>query len=239
MELVGEGASCRVYEWGDGQVVKVYRRAFAYLAPIEAERAAAVHAAGVPSPAVHGIVDVDGRVGLVFECVRGPSLLDELLSRDRSVEDVGRVVAEVHVAIHAVAAPALPQLADALHERDVDGMPRGTAVFHGDFHPGNIFVRDGTTMVIDWSGAHAAPPAADVACAALAMGYRGLRVGHPDADRMHRTRQRLADAYLAAYRAERPAVFADFARWYEAIGELLLRQEPETAYADELRASWR
>jgi len=60
-ELLAEGATCRVYGWGVDRVVKVYRRAFVSLASVEAERAAAIHAAGVPSPAPHGLVEVGDR----------------------------------------------------------------------------------------------------------------------------------------------------------------------------------
>ena len=53
---------------------------------------------------------------------------------------------------------------------------------------------------------------------------------------MHRARLKLRDAYLDAYRAVRPAVFSDFPRWYDAIAHVLLAQEPDTAYPDELLA---
>ena len=156
-ELLGQGASCRVYSWGEDQVVKVFRRAFDYLAPIEVERVTAVHEAGAPTPAVHGIVSLEGRVGIVFDRIRGPSLLDELVARRLTRADVGQRTAEVHIAVQELTATKLPQLADALRERGIDGMPVGETVFHGDFHPGNILLQAGRPFVIDWSGAHAAP----------------------------------------------------------------------------------
>jgi hypothetical protein len=127
-ELLGQGASCRVYSWGEEQVVKVFRRAFDYLAPIELERVHRGARGGAPTPAVHGIVSLEGRVGIVFDRIRGPALLDELVARRLTRADVG------------------------------------------------------------------------------------------------------------SYRAVRPAAFADFPRWYDAIAHLLLAQEPDTAYPDELLA---
>ena len=235
-ELLGEGASCRVYSWGEDRVVKVFRRAFGYLAPIEAERVAAVHEAGAPTPAVHGIVSVEDRVGLVFDRIRGPSLLDELGARRLTPAEVGQRTAELHIAVQDLSSAALPQLADTLRDRGIDDMPNGMTVFHGDFHPANILLEDGHPWIIDWSGAHSAPAAADVACAALAIGFRGLQSSHPDVAHVHRARARLRDAYLGAYRALRPAALADFQRWYDAIARLLLAQEPDTAYPDELLA---
>ena len=237
-EQVGAGASCRVYAWGDDRVVKVYRRAFASLAPVEAARSAAVHAAGVPSPAVHGLVDVDGRPGLVFDRVPGPSMLDQLLRGERSPEDVGAALAAVHVAVHGLDAGDLPDLADTLVERGVAAMPLGSAPFHGDLHPGNVLVGgdDREAVVIDWSNAHRAPAAADVACSILAIGYRGLRAGQADLDRARRSRRRIVAAYVEAYRAAAPQVLDEVAPWFVGIGGLLLAQEPDTADADELRA---
>ena len=176
-EKLGEGATSRVFAWGDDRVIKVHRRAFQYLAPVEHERARAVQAAGVPSPNVHDLVDIDGRSGVVFERLDGPSLLDELIAGTRTTDEVGRSVAALHVRIHDCAAVGLPDLADTLRSRGVDGIPRGDAVFHGDLHPGNILRHGDELVAIDWSNAHAAPPAADVACALLAMRYRGATSG--------------------------------------------------------------
>lgn len=237
-EQLGAGASCRVYAWGADRVVKVYRRGFESLAQVEYERAGAIHRAGVPSPAVHGVVTVEGRAAVVFDRIDGPSLLDELLAGNRTTTDVGRTIAELHGAIHDLPVAGLPHLADTLHERGVNDSPRGVAAFHGDFHPGNIITSGDQFVVIDWSNAHVAPPAADVACTMLAIGYRGLRADHPDLDRRHRSRLEIADAYLEAYGAVRPAVLDDVPYWFATIGRLLLEQEPDTAGADELRATW-
>ena len=235
-ELLGAGATCRVYEWGTDQVVKVYRRAFASLAAVELERAGAIHLAGVPSPAVHGVVAIDGRAAVLFDRVEGSSLLDELFAGTRTTAEVGQMTAELHVEIHDHHVGGLPQLADTLAQRGIAGLPHGAAPFHGDFHPANILKHGERYVTIDWSNAHLAPPAADVACSRLAIGYRGLRADHPDLDQVRRTRREIADAYADAYRAARPDVFDDVPKWFAAIGRLLLEQEPDTADADELRA---
>lgn len=235
-ELLGSGATCRVYEWGADQVVKVYRRAFASLASVEFERAGTIHRAGVPSPAVHGMVQLEGRAAVVFDRVDGPALLDELFSDDRTTADVGRVTAELHVAMHDRQVADLPQLADTLRERGFAGLPHGGAPFHGDFHPANVLLHGDQYVTIDWSNAHVAPAAADVACSMLAIGYRGLRPDHPDLERVRGIRREIADAYADTYRAARPAVFDDVPLWFSTIGRLLLEQEPDTAGADELRA---
>jgi Ser/Thr protein kinase RdoA (MazF antagonist) len=229
-ERLGRGASSDVHVWGDGCVVKIYKPGFEDLAEVEALRALAVRRAGVPSPTVHGLVTVDDRVGLVFERVAGPWALDW--------PDAASITARVHTEIHDITAPDdLPRLVDTLADLGINGLPDGDRIFHGDLHPGNILSHGASWMVIDWSNAHRAPPAADVACSVLAIGYRGLRDG-PAAAHAHRRRRRASDTYLARYTALRPGSLADLTLWTSAIGKLLLEREPETAFADELRQQW-
>lgn len=217
--------------------MKVYRPSFEALAQAEYERTAALFVAGVPCPRVHEIVEVEGRVALVFERLEGPSLLEDLVSRTRTAEEVGRMLAELHEHIQRATVSGLPDLVDTMAARGVGSLPRGRSVLHGDFHPGNVMHRGDELVVIDWSNAHLAPPAADVACALLAMRYRGLRAGDADVERRHRARVRLSVAYESATRAARPEVMREVPEWYRAIGTLLLEQEPATAYADELEAT--
>ncbi len=131
---------------------------------------------GVPSPAVHELVTVDDRLGLVFDRVDGPWALDW--------PDAATITARLQADIHDLTAPAeLPRLVDTLADLGIDGLPDGDRIFHGDFHPGNVLAHEGHWLVVDWSNAHRAPPAADVACSVLAIGYRGLRDGPSAAHR--------------------------------------------------------
>jgi len=139
--------------------------------------------------------------------------------------------------LHGLTSRELPQLADTLADWGIVGMPAGHAIFHGDLHPGNVLRDSGRWNLIDWSNAHVAPAAADVACAVLAIGYRGLR--GPDASiDVHRRRVRAADRYLNAYRARSSDALVDFSMWMDAIGRLLFEQEPDLAFANDLAARW-
>jgi aminoglycoside phosphotransferase (APT) family kinase protein len=116
-------------------------------------------------------------------------------------------------------------------------MEPGACLFHGDLHPGNVLRHAAGWQVIDWSNGHLAPPAADVACSVLAIGYRGRRAADASLD-AHRRRVRAAERYLDTYRALRPAALADLPVWLTTIGRLLLAQEPDIAFADELTSRW-
>lgn len=229
-EQLGRGWSGDVYAWGPGLVIKLFKPGFEDQAKVEAVRASAVHNAGVPSPAVHELITVDDRLGLVFDRADGPWALDW--------PDAATITARLQADIHDLTAPAeLPRLVDTLADLGIDGLPDGDRIFHGDFHPGNVLAHDGHWVVVDWSNAHRAPPAADVACSVLAIGYRGLRDG-PRADAAHLYRQRAADTYLERYTALRPGSLDDLIMWTTVIGALLLEREPDTAFADELRSRW-
>jgi tRNA A-37 threonylcarbamoyl transferase component Bud32 len=227
---IGSGGTSDVHDWGDGLVVKVFKPRFEHLAPMEAERASAVHAAGVPCPAVHDLITVDDRPGLVFDKLEGPWAL--------GWPDGAAITARVHAAIHDIEAPeALPRLVDRLADLGVHGLPDGDRIFHGDLHPLNVLADGDGWSVIDWSGAHRGARAADVAMSVLAMGYRGLQDG-PKAMERHQSRIRAAESYLRHYTMLRPGSLDELRRWTTAIGTLLLDVEPETAFADDLRRRW-
>jgi aminoglycoside phosphotransferase (APT) family kinase protein len=234
-ESLGAGGSSEVYAWGSDRVVKLFRSEYAYALERELECATAVHGAGIVSPAVHGVVHIGGRRGIVFERVDGPTLLEQLLHGDRSAADVGRVLAALHLTMHEVSVSGLRDLAVVLNEQGHE-VPSGTFVFHGDFHPGNVIVAATRFCTIDWVNAHVAPRAADVARSVMAVRYQALR---PDQDagaleRERRTRATILDAYLASYAA---AVELDgIASWVTHAARALLRAEPASADAADLHA---
>jgi hypothetical protein len=228
-ELIGRGASSEVYAWSGDTVVKLFVPRFEELAVVEFERSRAIRVAGVPCPAVHEIVEVDGRTGVVFDRLTGPSLIGE--------RRAATTLAHLHVELHDLPAPALPQLTDTLSSWGIHGMDPGRSVFHGDLHPANVLLHRGRWQVIDWANAHLAPPAADVACSMLSIGYRGMREGNADLDQ-HLRRKRAADRYLDTYRELQPHALTDLPTWLSVIGQLLLTREPDTAFADELAAQW-
>src|SRR6185503_1171948 len=76
-ELIGQGVSSEVYAWTPGTVAKLFRPQFRALAGVEYERARGAHAAGASCPAVHELIDVGGRPGVVFDRLDGPSLFAE------------------------------------------------------------------------------------------------------------------------------------------------------------------
>jgi aminoglycoside phosphotransferase (APT) family kinase protein len=180
--LVGRGFKSDVYAWGDGHVLKLFHAGTGRdNADREYLATRAVHAAGLPAPTAHEVVEVGGRWGVVFDRVDGPSLFEYVQARPWALPWAVRLLAALHAAIHRCAGPAeLPTLRERLAgkidaadhpsaaERDaarrrLATLPDGTALCHGDFHPANVLMTARGPVVIDWEGATRGHPLGDVA----------------------------------------------------------------------------
>ena len=185
--LIGKGFCSDVYAWGEGRVLKLFH---GRVAPDRAARkyavTRAIHAAGVPSPAVYDLIEVQGRRGIVLERIDGASLLECTQVRPWSIFGAVRLPAELHAQIHRCPAPAgLPSLRERITEgieasdapeadrqaaRDrLASLPDGTALCHSDFHPGNVLMTPKGPVVIDWDSAGRGDPLGDVACTSRLM----------------------------------------------------------------------
>lgn len=183
---IAVGRTAEIYAWGDGQVLKLFRPGWsAEVARDEAAIARAAHAAGVPTPAVDDVIEVDGRVGIVFERVRGPSMLKALVAAPWRLRSFASRLAELHARVHREDGTGLPSLKERLAGRvraaglpgdleaavlaRLDALPDGTAACHGDLHPDNVIVSSHGPVIIDWLDAAAGPPLADVARTSLVL----------------------------------------------------------------------
>lgn len=208
------GGSSEIFAWGsdETQVVKLFRTAYSDAVDTEAERARAVFDAGVPVPRVDDVVEVEGRRGIVFERLHGPTLLDCMVRRELSFEETARDLAKLHRSLHAVTVAGLPtrevlvpQIAARLEEPDrsdfirrLSRVPEGDRLYHGDFHPGNVVRTREGDRAVDWPNAALAHPSYDVARSIMTMRFQVLP-GQATDDRTRRGRARLAEAYVAAY----------------------------------------
>src|SRR5215469_11887428 len=146
-ELIGTGRSADIYDLGNGRVLRRFRTE--YNSQPEAELMGYLAKAGFPVPAVY---DANGP-DLVMERLDGPDVLADFASRPWLAGQHGRLIADLHNQLHQIEAP--PWLRRAF-------LP-GDRVLHMDLHPGNVMMTSRGPVVIDWTGAAAGPPAADVA----------------------------------------------------------------------------
>ena len=189
-ELIGEGRTAQVYAWGPYHALKLYYDWWP-LGNIEYEShiGRVVYAAGVPCPSVGDIVQEEGRVGLVYERVAGPSISDVLLAEPQRLEELAVTLAQLHAAMHRPApGSGLPlQRQRLLHHIELASpvplppglkekalqllqeLPDGDVICHGDLHPGNVLLSSRGPLAIDWENASLGSGICDVARTALLL----------------------------------------------------------------------
>jgi len=183
--LLGQGRTAEVYAWGDFQVLKLFFTTW----PVEwihqeARVARVVHEAGLASPAAGDIVEVEGRLGIVYERIDGPSMLEDVLRHPWRLVSAAHQFADLHLAMHrrtleelpsgrdllAGLLRAAPRLTDQVRTQllgKLDQLPAGEAICHGDYHPDNILMTRRGPIVIDWMSVTRGHPLADVAGTSL------------------------------------------------------------------------
>jgi hypothetical protein len=124
--VIGRGRTAEILAWGEGRVLKLYVEGSSreYVRR-EAEVSRFVHRAGLPAPAVYdsdasdGLYEVDGRLGILYERIDGPTMLRDLGSRPWRLRAYSKQLAALHVRIHSAPGEGLPVLRDRI-ERSID-----------------------------------------------------------------------------------------------------------------------
>ena len=233
---LSSGNEADVYEWGEGRVLRLLRRTIEDGAESRDRGAAGMRsaaAAGLAVPAVHELVTIDGRPGVVLERVRGRPTLSAMLKAPWKISRLARRFGEMHATLHERTAPAdvtpihdvVASWLDRLGPEDawvrewalgeLDMLPRADALLHGDFHPANVLMGIDGPWVIDWARASAGPAEADVARTLVLMRSRT----RPNASLRSRLlikllrRRVFVPGYLAGYRSRRHLDMSAVDRW--------------------------
>jgi aminoglycoside phosphotransferase (APT) family kinase protein len=228
---IARGRTAEIYPWDDGHVLKLFcnwcPRAWA---DHEEHLSHIVQDAGLPVPAVGEIVEINGRRGVVFERVDGPSLLNTVERRPWTIRSAARLLADLHAAMHAQTAPDLPSckqglagtisaakgLPDDLKQATLNrlaSLPDGDALCHCDFHMDNIVMTARGPVIIDWMTAARGHPLADVARSLLLATIGAPASGGPPRWLLDILRSQYRAAYLTRYFALSGADRSQLANW--------------------------
>lgn len=240
-ERLAEGRTAEVFAWQDGWVLKLYRRGFENLAANEAavaRKVSEVCASGpgepLPVPEVGESVQIDGRPGILYTRLDGPNLWDWARRRPWRIPAAARLTAEMQAGLHVRPAPGLPSLLERLRSRikiapalseqsrqnlldQLQALPAGDRLCHGDFHPLNLIMTPGGPVVIDWMDASSGAPLADVA-----RTWVILSALPPSASRWENIQQAAAvrvflNVYLRRYFELFPVGRSELARWIPVV----------------------
>jgi len=184
---IAEGRTAEIFLLDDRHILKLYRAwCPSDWVEYEARIAHAVYEAGISSPAAGEIIQVNGRCGLIYERIKGISMLQDMNARPWMFLKHARSLAELHESINQQSIPGLPAYKDRLRVdisntshldealrnkvlRVLERLPNGQNVCHGDYHPGNVLITKSGPVVIDWMTASAGSPWADVARTSLLL----------------------------------------------------------------------
>ena len=177
----------------------------------EARIARVIKASGAPIPLAGEVVEVDGRYGIAYERVSGPSMQELMQEYPSTVAQYSHLLAELHADLHArcigtdlpsqreclrariVTAEALSSVTKTAALERLRRLSEDGHLCHGDFHPGNILMSERGPVIIDWVDATRGSAAADVARTwVLLMGH----VAYPDTPSWVRT---CCEVYLRRY----------------------------------------
>jgi tRNA A-37 threonylcarbamoyl transferase component Bud32 len=225
------GRTAEIYAWEDGWVLKLFHDWFSEeSARYEARLARAVHATGLPVPAVGEILEIGSRLGLPYQRVEGTSVLEQVRARPWTLPKFSRLLAELQAGMHETGAVAgLPPQRQRLENkiRRAEGlsprlraaaldalaaMPQGERLCHGDFHFDNVLITARGPVVIDWIDAALGRPLADVARSSVIL--LGLLAPGSGATWVERIAVRWHHRiYLRHYFRLRPGGEVEFRAW--------------------------
>ncbi len=195
---IAEGREAEIFSWGEHEVLRLLRDPGASDAA-DRELAAMISVRRtLPCvPEAYGRIDWDGRPGIRMQRIEGHGILAELQRRPWRVWDLGVLCGRVHGDLNRVPAPDnLPELGCELRRRietgdtipselrsaaleELDRLPEGSALCHGDFQPENVLLSPTGPIVIDWPLATRGDPCGDFARTALMMKVGALAPGTP------------------------------------------------------------
>jgi len=198
LEPLAEGREAEVFAWEGDRVIRLLRTTEAD-DPIGRERSAteAAREAGVRVPVLANEVEIEGRPGLVMERLEGPDLLTQIGTRPWTVFRAGQVTGRMQGEINSTRAPAELRsgklaLGEAITSLStdlrgltnsvmdvLDSLPDGTALCHGDFHPGQVMMSRGETVAIDWTNAVRGDPLGDHARTLVLLRFGETPPGTP------------------------------------------------------------
>jgi thiamine kinase-like enzyme len=188
-KLINQGRTAEVYDIGNGQILKLFLKSMP-LPAIESEYniANAIKDFNLPIPKFFGKMEYEDRIGLVYENIKGPSMLAIITSRPWKLFSCAKKMAKIHFMINKTKVEGIPYQKDrilffidrvdglsdevkSIIIKEVQKLKEDYFLCHGDMHPDNILFSLKGPVVIDWMNATIGNPIGDVARTAVILKY--------------------------------------------------------------------
>lgn len=185
---LGQGRCSEVFNWENSRVCKLFHD---FISPLNFEfefnACIAAMSGGIPVPVVYGAVQIENRLGIIFDRIEGRDMDIELRSRFWRLKNYMNIFVDLQNRIHEVVAPnnlisqhelleewinrstPLPKRLRDAAVKALGRLPEGRQLCHGDYHFGNVILNDNGPAVIDWQTGNAGSPLGDIAATEILL----------------------------------------------------------------------
>lgn len=231
-ELIAQGNTAEIFEWDNHNILKLYRSGLPeYLCTNEFEITKYVYECLKIAPKPIKLINIDGRIGAIYERLVGKTMLKLLLSKPWSFKKYSKLLARSHVEIQQKATLSAITVKEklvrdiknvtllTLEEKQllykyIDTLPDGDSICHFDFHPDNIMLVDEKYYVIDWMTGCIGNPLSDVARTALLLNFSEIPRVPEFVNRWIKLFQKkICHTYLTEYLELTGSTLSDIQKW--------------------------
>lgn len=233
LTCLAQGGEADVYDIGDGKILRVMRKTAGKALEQQTQLMSVLEKQGICTPRVYAYTQVDGRPAQIMQKISGITMLQQMkrhpLGISKEIKNAARLHAQLLCiepggALHSIEdtmryftakPPLVTQELRNFTLKIFDELPHEAALCHGDFHPGNILIQDGTDYIIDWTGAYRGHFVSDIAHSYLLMRHVPEIPGQ---SRVQKSVTRLAGAHIAQSYLKNmskiePFDWAQFSKW--------------------------
>ncbi|MCL4255213.1 MAG: phosphotransferase [Anaerolineae bacterium] len=244
MKKLADGNTAEIFEWDDTRILKLWR---SHYPPSDVDNEARIGqmiaTSTLPVPRIYDVVEQDNRRGIIYERVRGVSLLDWIFEDFSRFEAGARWLGRLQAMIHNHA-----PLSDLPRQRErligqitrangvsdtiratalarLDVLPDDDKICHGDFHPQNVLVAGDKATIIDWMDGTRGSAIADVTRTLLLV---------DGGDQPAEITAMFKSFYLDEYAQHRPLDVDLITRWYPILALARLSESLPQSETDRL-----
>ena len=178
MKLLGKGNTAEVYEYAEGKACKLFYEGYPReYVELEFQNACEMYDCKIRITRPFQVISIGKRTGIIYEKIKGETLLKLMQREPEKSEEYLDLLVKLHQDMlkhyseeilsykEYLATMVKNKIADCEEILEkINALPEGDCILHGDFHPGNVLMKeDGTPVIIDFMNVCRGPALYDVA----------------------------------------------------------------------------
>lgn len=225
MQKISEGRTAEVYDFDSHHVLKLYKNDVQReVIEYEFRTNQLVSHLDIKSPRAKHLSEHSNRTGIVFEKIKGTTLLQAMVETDYNIQKLAYLFAELHIQLHQkeIELDAIEQYHMRFQKENLKDnilhahlltteqketivarlalLEDGSRLCHGDYHPDNILLGE-DNWIIDWMTGNIGNPLGDVARTIVIIRYGTIPIEIPPSvhEYINQQREILLQNYLTRY----------------------------------------